>query len=88
MWRRSGLIRRAVSFNGLSMLFSGLLVLAIFASSLFRFRLEVLAFVLFGTSIILLLAALIEFLRDIVISLHALRIEVDRARGEGMPPAV
>lgn len=86
MWSRAGLIQRAVTLNGLSMLFSGLLILAIFASSLFNLRLEFLVMGLFGTSIILLLASLVEFLRDIFATLRALRLEVERARNIS-PPA-
>jgi hypothetical protein len=36
--------------------------------------------VLFEASLLLLIASLVTFLRDIYLSLHALRLEVDQAR--------
>ena len=83
MWRRAQLIRRAVTFNGLSMLVACLLIIALFASALLRREMPVVLMALFGTSIALLIAALVAFLRDIGVSLHALRLEVDRARSSG-----
>lgn len=83
LWRRSLLIRRAVTFNGLSMLVSCLLVVAIFADAVREWNLEVVLMCLFATSMVLLIASLVTFLRDIFVSLHALRLEVDRARAAG-----
>jgi len=80
MWQRAQLIRQAVTYNGLSMLVSCLLVVAIFAGAMLGRNLGPLLLVLFAGSIILLIASLIAFLRDINVSLHALRLEVDRVR--------
>ena len=80
MWSRALLIRRAVTTNGLSMLVSCLLVVAIFAAALFGWRLQGVVLSLFGASILLLIASLIDFLRDIFVSLHALHLQVERAR--------
>lgn len=80
MWRRALLIRRAVTANGLSMLVSCLLVVTIFASALFEWHLQALVLSLFGASICLLIASLVDFLRDIFVSLHALHLQVERAR--------
>ena len=80
MWRRALLIRRAVTSNGLSMLVACLLVVTIFASALFGWHLQVMVLSLFGASICLLIASLVEFLRDIFVSLHALHLQVERAR--------
>jgi hypothetical protein len=82
MWRRAVLIRLAVTFNGLSMLVSCFLVVAIFAAAIFHWDLGFAMLGLFGASIALLIAALIAFLRDIYVSLRALRLEVGRARRE------
>jgi hypothetical protein len=83
MWRRARLIRRAVMFAGMSMLLSCLLVMVIFvdASIQREFGLEMV--VVFAASVLCLIAALVAFLRDIVVSLHALEIEVARARAGG-----
>ena len=80
MWRRALLIRRAVTSNGLSMLVSCLLVVTIFASAIFGWHLQVLVLGLFAGSICLLIASLVDFLRDIFVSLHALHLQVERAR--------
>jgi hypothetical protein len=81
LWSRAQLIRRAVTFAALSMLLSCALVMAIFIdSSLSRnFGLE--AVIIFAGSIGCLILALLAFLRDIWLSLHALHLEVDKARG-------
>jgi hypothetical protein len=80
MWRRSRLIRQAVTFAGLSMLVACGLVLLTFATAVLEEDLSLFMMVFFMTSILLLVAALVAFLRDIHVSLHALQLEVGRAR--------
>jgi hypothetical protein len=80
MWSRALLIRRAVTTNGLSMLLSCLMVVALFAAALLQLQLNSVVLVLFGASILLLTASLVDFLRDIFVSLHALKLQVERAR--------
>ncbi len=80
MWRRSRLIRRAVTFAGLSMLVACGLVLLTFATAILKQDLSLFMIVFFTSSILLLIAALTAFLRDIHVSLHALHLEVVRAR--------
>lgn len=80
MWRRALLIRRAVTTNGLSMLVSCLLVVVLFATAIFHWELSWLVLALFAAGILLLTASLVDFLRDIFVSLHALHMQVERAR--------
>jgi type IV secretory pathway VirB6-like protein len=80
MWRRTLMIRRAVTSNGLSMLVSCLLIVVLFAAAMFDWNLRVVVLVLFAASILLLTASLVDFLRDIFVSLHALQLQVARAR--------
>ena len=80
MWRRALLIRRAVTSNGQSMLVSCLLVMVLFATAIFHWQLPALVLGLFAASILLLIASLVDFLRDIFVSLHALHLQVERAR--------
>lgn len=80
LWRRALLMRRAVTYNGLSMLVSCLLVVALFVAAVRGWRMEGVLMGLFAMSMLLLIAALVVFLRDIYLSLRALRLEVDRAR--------
>ncbi len=82
LWRRAKLVRLAVTFAGISMLFSCLLVMAIFVDATrqeFGFGLVV----IFVASILFLFTSLVAFLRDIWMSLWALRLEVDKARRAG-----
>ena len=83
MWQRAKLIRMAVTFAGLSMLIACGLIIVIFAAAVLGHDLAVLAMIFFMGSILLLVAALGAFLRDIYVSLHALRLDVDRSRRSG-----
>ena len=87
LWRRAKLVRLAVTFAGLSMFFACVLVLAIFVDAALErdFGLELV--VLFIASVLSLISALVAFLRDIWLSLHALALEVARARASGLERA-
>ena len=80
MWSRAKLIRQAVTLAGLSMLMACLLVVMVFidASVQREFGLELVG--TFLASILSLIAALVTFLRDIWLSPHALKLEVDRTQ--------
>ena len=80
MWQRAKLVRLAVMLAGSSMLLSCLLVMVIFLDATMHreFALELVG--LFISSVLLLIASLAVFLRDIQVSLRALRLEVERAR--------
>lgn len=80
MWRRSRLIRSAVTYAGFSMLVACGLVLLTFATAILKQDLSLFMIIFFTGSILLLIAALTAFLRDIYVSLHALQLEVARAR--------
>ncbi|HWA25189.1 MAG TPA: DUF2721 domain-containing protein [Lacunisphaera sp.] len=80
MWRRSLMMRRAVTCNGLSMLLACLLIVALFGAAMFDWNMRVVVLLLFAASIMLLTASLVDFLRDIYVSLHALHLQVQRAR--------
>lgn len=79
MWRRAKLIRHTVTFAGLSMLLSCLLVVMIFIDASVHREFGVELVVTFLASVMCLIAALVNFLRDIWVSLHALHLEVERA---------
>ena len=87
LWRRAKLVRLAVTFAGLSMFFACVLVLAIFVDAALDrdFGLELVVF--FIASVLSLISALVAFLRDIWLSLHALALEVARARASGLERA-
>ncbi len=79
MWRRAKLVRQAVTFAGTSMLLACLLVVVIFVDASLHRAFGIELVVTFLASILCLIAALVNFLRDIWVSLHALRLEVERA---------
>jgi hypothetical protein len=79
IYRRAGLVRRAVSMASGSMVCSCLLVVVIFAKGLTGVSLTWLIVTLFMMSLGCLLVSLVYFLRDIQVSLSALGLEVDRA---------
>ncbi len=85
MFRRAGLIRIAVTFNAVSMFLAGILVVLIFVGALFGREVAVGIVSLFFASVLFLIAALGAFIRDIFMSLWALRLEVDRAMGKTDP---
>ncbi len=81
LWRRAKLIRRAVTYAGLSMLLSCVLVMGIFAAGLMKRDFGIGLLIVFVASVVCLIASLVAFLRDIWMSLHALELEVAKARG-------
>ncbi len=81
-WRRAKIVRLALTAATASMLMSAALVIAIFVGALLHRDLGELMLVLFAAAILFLVAALVAFLRDIFVSLAALRLEVAQARGK------
>jgi uncharacterized oligopeptide transporter (OPT) family protein len=79
-WRRAKIVRLALTYATSSMLVSAALVVTIFLGAILRVDLGGLMLVLFLVAIGLLMAALVAFLRDIFLSLSALRLEVREAR--------
>jgi hypothetical protein len=79
-WQRAKIVRVALTTATASMLMSAALVIVIFVGALFHRDLGEFMLLLFGASILLLVAALVAFLRDIFVSLAALRLEVEQAR--------
>lgn len=82
MWGRSVMIRRAVTAAGFSMLASCFMIVALFCGALLEWPMREVVLFLFGVSILLLIASLAEFLRDIFSALHALRLQIDRAKAQ------
>lgn len=80
MYRRAKLVRLSVTLSGLSMLLSCMLVMAIFIDAVLAADLGRHLVAIFVASIVCLIASLVAFLRDIWMSLWALRLEVESAR--------
>jgi hypothetical protein len=79
-WQRARIVRLALTAATGSMLMSAALVIVIFVGALLDKNVDRLILFLFSGAILLLIAALLAFLRDIFVSLAALRLEVDQAR--------
>jgi len=82
LWSRAKMIRQAVTFAGVSMLLSCLLVVVVFIDASIHREFGIELVVTFLASVISLILALVNFLRDIWVSLHALHLEVVRSRGK------
>ena len=80
MWRRAKLVRIAVTFAGLSMLLSCVLVMGIFVDMSVESDFGLQLVVVFVSSVMCLIASLVAFLRDIWMSLWALSLEVEAAK--------
>ncbi len=79
-WRRAKLVRLALTFATSSMLLSAGLVIVIFLGFALNRDFGGFMVTLFVGAILLLIAALGAFLRDVFVSLAALRLEVQQAR--------
>lgn len=79
-WRRAKIVRLALTFATSSMLMSAGLVIVIFLGVVLGRDFSGLMLTLFMGAILLLIAALAAFLRDVFVSLSALHVEVEQAR--------
>lgn len=80
MWSRSVMIRRAVTTAGFSMLAACFLIVVLFCGGLFGWPVREAVLFLFGVSIALLIASMVDFLRDIFVALAALKLQIDRSK--------
>lgn len=80
--RRARLIRVAIGFAGTSVLLASLLIIVLFAATLFGLELALVLVVIFVACMATLIASLVLFLRDINISLAALKLEVEAVHGQ------
>ena len=83
LFRRTRILRRSIAFALASVLFVSLIVVALFAIYLAQLHLELVVVGLFVLSLGCLLASLVDFLRDIGLSLGALRHELHETMDEG-----
>jgi hypothetical protein len=79
-WQRAKLVRLALTAATASMLAAAGLVIVIFLGAMLHRELNGLVLFFFGATILLLVIALAAFLRDIFVSLTALRLEMEQAR--------
>lgn len=85
LWRRARMIRRAIILSASSALSAAVLIIVLFITPLLHLNTSILLIALFVTALSCLLASLVFFIRDLNLSLVALRLELDThgiAKGE------
>lgn len=78
LWRRAHLLQSAIALIATSALLAALLVIVLFFSVLLKLESAMVLSVLFILCLSLLIAALVYFLRDVNLTLHALALELGR----------
>ena len=73
--RRAGILRRAITLAGMTVLLVSVLILTLFLSALLGLELGVVIVALFALAILALIGAVIGFLREMTLSLEAVRLE-------------
>ncbi len=74
--RRASLLRRSITYAIFSVLMAACLVIAVFVTALFESNMALPVAVLFLAAMIFLIASLVVFIRDIDLSLEALKLEI------------
>jgi hypothetical protein len=82
LYRRAELIRLAIRLGAYSVLFAATLVIALFVTALFHLEAGVFIGLLFICGMASLIGCLITFLRDIQLSLTALKLELRHQPGQ------
>jgi hypothetical protein len=73
--RRAGILRRAITLAGLTVLLVSVLILVLFLAALFHLELGAVIIALFALALLALIGAMLGFLREITLSLEAVRLE-------------
>ena len=73
--RRAGILRQVIGLAALTVLLVSVLILVLFVSALFHLELGVLIVGLFALGVLALIGSVIGFLREITLSLEAVRLE-------------
>ncbi len=73
--RRAGILRRAITLAGLTVLLVSVLILVLFLAALFHLELGSVIIALFALALLALIGAMLGFLREITLSLEAVRLE-------------
>jgi hypothetical protein len=77
LWRRACLIRAAIVWGSSSVLMVSLVIILLFVSTLLGLNIAPVIAILFGCCMVAVVVSLAFFIRDINLSLHALRLEIN-----------
>jgi hypothetical protein len=80
LWRRARLMRLVITLAGTSVLLAALLIFALFVTALLGLHAVLPIVLLFGASLLCLVASVAGFVHDLTLSLLALRLELDYVR--------
>jgi hypothetical protein len=81
LYRRAGLIRVAVVMSAVCLLLVAVLIPVLFITALLKLEDGVLITAIFIACMVSLIVSLVAFIREIQLSLHALKLELERVRG-------
>jgi hypothetical protein len=76
LWQRAHFVRASIVWASSGALLAALLVIVLFVSTLLQWQLAIVIVILFGGCMVAIIGALIYFIRDINLSLHALQLEM------------
>ncbi len=76
--KRAGILRASCLMLGVTVLSAALLILLLFVASLGHFEIGLLLIVVFSVGQLALIGSVLAFLRDLNLSLNALRLEINR----------
>ena len=77
LYRRAQLIRLSIIMAALSLLLAAVLIIVLFVTALAKLEAGLVIVLLFVCCMISLIVSLVAFIRDIQLSLHALRLELE-----------
>ena len=78
---RARIVRGAIAAASVSVLLAAVLIIVLFVSALFRLSVAASVVGLFASCLLSLIGSLVLFIRDVNLSLRALRLEVGAAEG-------
>jgi len=78
LYRRAKVLRLSIIMAGLSLLLAAVLIIVLFVSALAKLESGFILVVLFICCMASLIVSLVAFIRDVQLSLHALRLELGR----------
>ena len=82
LYQRSKLLRNSIGTMLIGVICSSLIIPVLFVMILFEVDLRVIGYLLFIISIILILISTIYFFKDVMVSLHALKLEAQDYLGD------
>jgi hypothetical protein len=77
LWRRACLIRASIVWGSSSLLLVALVIILLFVSTLLGLNLAPVIAILFGCCMAAVVVSLVYFIRDINLSLHALKLDMN-----------